>query len=186
MSASLTARFLAVSRPRLLATGIVASISGGSLAAALAFEHLGGYAPCILCLYQRVPHLVALTLGVIGVVLAIRHEQCPVTRPLLAIASLVFLTGAGIAFFHVGVEQGWWPGTAGCGGGDLFAQDLSPAELHARLMAAPVVRCDEVPWSLLGVSMAGYNFGLCVVAAAACLWMRWALGRPVPMDRKTS
>ena len=81
------------------------------------------------------------------------------------------MIGAGIAVFHVGVEQQWWPGTAECGGID--GANLSLEQLKAQILAAPVVRCDEVAWSLFGISMAGYNIllslGLALVAfAAAC------------------
>ena len=86
------------------------------------------------------------------------------------------LVGAGIALFHVGVEQHWWQGTAECG------STLPPAatidELRARLLAQPVVRCDEVAWSLFGISMAGYNVILSLliaafaVAAALRTWSR--------------
>ena len=72
--------------------------------------------------------------------------------------AFVFLAGGAVAGFHVGVEQLWWEGFASCGGGaHLNDQNLSIEELKARLFATPVVRCDDVPWSLFGVSLAGYN-----------------------------
>ena len=71
-------------------------------------------------------------------------------------AGLTLLTGAAIAAFHVGVEQHWWQGTAECGAVDGAADSLEA--LRAQILTAPTVRCDEVPWSLFGISMAGYNF----------------------------
>src|SRR5207237_10719321 len=79
-----------------------------------------------------------------------------VAGALLAIAALGFLAGAGIAAFHVGVEQHWWAGTAECGASGPLAGG-SAADLRAKLLAQPVVRCDEVAWSLFGISMAGFN-----------------------------
>ena len=64
--------------------------------------------------------------------------------------------------FHVGVEQGWWQGTAGCG--STIGAD-SVASLKAQIMKQPIVRCDEVAFALLGVSMAGWNVLLAVVLA---------------------
>jgi disulfide bond formation protein DsbB len=74
---------------------------------------------------------------------------------LLLLAALAALAGAAIAFFHVGVEQGWWEGTAACG--SALGQGLSAEERLRRILAAPVVRCTDIPWSMLGISMAGWN-----------------------------
>jgi disulfide bond formation protein DsbB len=83
-------------------------------------------------------------------------------------------TSGGIGIYHTGVERGWWPGPTSCsGGGDMSA--LTPEQLLDRVLAAPVVRCDEVPWELLGLSMASWNALLSLVLAA--LWLS-ALRRP--------
>ncbi len=76
---------------------------------------------------------------------------------------MAFLVGAGLAAFHVGVEQHWWAGTAECGAN--FGPAGSVEELRRRLLAQAVVRCDEVAWSLFGISMAGYNFLLSLALA---------------------
>ena len=131
----------------------------GLLLGALAFEHLGGMAPCALCIWQRWPHVVAL-LGVGALALG---------SPVFAVIGAAgAATSGGIGVYHTGVERGWWPGPSSCSaGGDLSR--LSPEELLAQIMAAPVVRCDEVPWEMLGLSMASWNavasFGL------AALWL---------------
>src|SRR5690606_26210528 len=110
------------------------------------------------CVYQRWPYVATIALGLAGFALARRHPAA--ARIALGLAGLTFLVGGGIAGFHVGVEQGWWQGTSGCGapasgtGGGAMTLE----QLRAQVLAAPVVRCDEVPWSLLGISMAGYNF----------------------------
>lgn len=76
------------------------------------------------------------------------------------------LAGAGIAGYHTGVEQGWWQGLAACSAPDIGS--LSSDELFDRIMSAPVARCDEIPWSFLGLSMAAWN-GLLSLGLAA-LW----------------
>ncbi len=133
--------------------------SVGLLLGALAFEYIGGMAPCALCIWQRWPHVVAL-LGAGALVTG---------HPLFAlIGAAGAATSGGIGVYHTGVERGWWPGPASCSaGGDLSS--MTPEELLAQIMAAPVVRCDEVPWEMLGLSMASWN----VVASfgIAGLWL---------------
>ena len=73
------------------------------------------------------------------------------------LSGIVFLVGAGIAFYHVGVEQHWWASAASCGnnGGDV---PKTIDELRQLLMQAkPAKACDEVDWTLFGLSMATYN-----------------------------
>lgn len=119
------------------------------LGGALVFQYLGGYAPCVLCHWQRYAHAGA-------IVFALGALVVPRVTLLLVAAGLALLAGAGIAFFHIGVEQHWWQGTAGCGSAVGGASSIE--ELRARLLAQPVVRCDEVQWLLFGLSMASYNF----------------------------
>jgi disulfide bond formation protein DsbB len=149
-----------------LATLATALLSAVILGAALLSQFAGGLQPCVLCVYQRWPYVATILLGLAGFALARRHPGA--ARAALGLAGLVFFVGGGIAGFHVGVEQGWWQGTSGCGaptGGAMTLEDL-----RAQVLAAPVVRCDEVPWSLLGISMAGYNFIISLALAGAALW----------------
>jgi len=78
-----------------------------------------------------------------------------IQKTVVALASLAILAGAVVAGFHVGVEQQWWPGLASCGG--VSEMPMTVEALKQQIMNAPVVRCDEVAWSLMGISMAGYN-----------------------------
>ena len=86
----------------------------------------------------------------------------------LALAGLAMIAGAGIAGFHVGVEQHWWAGTSECG-----AQSGAPQTVEAlkqQLLATAVTRCDEIAWSLFGISMAGYNLILSLAGAVVLAW----------------
>jgi disulfide bond formation protein DsbB len=85
---------------------------------------------------------------------------------LLALAGLTFLAGGGIAVFHVGVEQGWWEGTAQCG---ATGKADSIEALRAQIMAAPLVRCTDIAWSFAGISMAGFNVIASAILAAVTL-----------------
>ena len=130
------------------------------LAVALFFQHVGGLQPCVLCIYQRWPWLAAAIIGAA----AWRLRANPLAhKALLAAGALALTTGAAIAIFHVGVEQGFWAGTAECGGQSGQAQTVE--ELKRQLLATEVVRCDEVAWSLAGISMAGYNLLLSLLGA---------------------
>ncbi|MFW5678142.1 MAG: disulfide bond formation protein B [Rhodosalinus sp.] len=147
--------------------GLILIAAGGSaamLAMAFAFQHLGGLAPCALCLWQRWPHAAAVVIGALG--LALPGAALPLCGAVAAGAS------GGIGGYHLGVEQGWWEGPATCSGGSEVGE-LSVEELTAQIMAAPVVRCDEVAWSLAGLSMAGWNAVLSLALMA--IWLVAAL-----------
>lgn len=117
------------------------------LLGAFAFQHIGGMAPCKLCIWQRYPHAIAIALGAIAIVLS--------SKAIAALGALAALATAGTGFYHVGVEQGWWQGPSTCSSGPVGS--LSADELMNQIMTAPLVRCDEIPWEMFGISMAGWN-----------------------------
>jgi len=127
---------------------------------ALVFQHGFGYAPCTLCLWQRWPYYIALALFAPPLIFGRRAVV-----PTLAAGVILFLATAGVAAMHVGVEQGWWQGPSTCSAPTLSDD---PKEALRQIQEAPVIRCDEVAWSFLGLSMAGWNFliGLGLAAAA--------------------
>jgi disulfide bond formation protein DsbB len=135
----------------------------GSLAlllGAFAFQYVGGLAPCHLCLLQRWPHAAAILLGIM--ILAWPW------RGFALLAGLAVLAGAGIAAYHVGVEQGVWQGPTTC---TAPAPGATPSgELLDQILATPVVLCDQVAWSLWGISMAGWNAILSL--GLGWLWLR--------------
>jgi disulfide bond formation protein DsbB len=138
---------------------LAASGSAALLLGALAFQHLGGLAPCKLCLWQRWPHGVALGAGVIGLFALPRLMAAP--------GALAALATAGIGGYHTGIERGWWPGPSDCTGGPVGG--LSSKDLFDQIMAAPLVRCDEVPWEMWGLSMASWNMLLSL--GLAVIWV---------------
>ncbi|WP_022728280.1 disulfide bond formation protein B [Fodinicurvata sediminis] len=142
---------------------IVALGSALALGAALTFQYGFGYLPCSLCHDQRYAHLAALVLAVAALAVPKR-----VGRPMLLLAGLALLAGAGLAGYHVGIEQDWWQGPTGCTTAALDSA-RSTEEIRDALLATPVVRCDEVAWSLFGISMAGYNFLLSLGLAGVAL-----------------
>jgi disulfide bond formation protein DsbB len=116
------------------------------LAGAYIGQYTFGLYPCEMCWWQRYPHFVALALGLIAFLV-------PRPRFWIALAALAILVSGLIGGFHAGVEYKWWEGLTACsspslGGGDPLAA----------IMNAPLVRCDQVQWSLFGISLAGWNF----------------------------
>ncbi len=136
--------------PALLAHGSAALLLG-----ALVFQHWGGLAPCVLCLWQRWPHVVAIAAGLVGMFLIRQGRRGEAGWATLVAAAALAVT-AGIGAYHAGVEWRWWEGTAACGATGPVAS--TAAALRDQLLAAPVVRCDEIAWSMFGISMAGWNF----------------------------
>lgn len=138
--------------------------SAAVVGTALLSQYVGGLQPCELCLYQRWPYY-----GVIAITLvAAAAGNRALTGAVVVLAALAFLAGAGLAFYHVGVEQHWFAGPSACTsavGGD------SLEEFKRRLLAQPVVACDQPQWSLFGVTMAGWNvvasLGLALLSLAA-------------------
>lgn len=138
---------------------------GAVLGGAHFFEHVLGYAPCALCLQQRLAWWIAM--GVAGA--AYYAKNLPgLMLILLTLSGMAMLAGAGLAGYHVGVEQLWWEGPTGCSGGSFDSTDINA--LRAQIMAAPVIRCDEIAWSLFGISMAGYNMVLSLIGVAGVAW----------------
>lgn len=140
---------------------LAAAGSAALLLAAFAFQHLGGMAPCKLCLWQRWPHGAAIALGAVAA-----FALLPVAL-VAGLGALAAAVTAGIGFYHTGVERGWWEGPASCSGGPVAGQ--SAQDLFAQIMAAPLVRCDEVPWEMLSLSMASWN--AIASLALAGLWL---------------
>jgi disulfide bond formation protein DsbB len=130
------------------------------MAGALGSQYLGRLVPCELCMYQRYPHYAA----IVAAALAILLRRTPLSLPLTMLAGLLILTSGGIGAYHAGVEYKWWPGPQHCTG------TVAPgADFLKRLLAAPVIRCDEPQWTLFGISLAGFNFLISTVGGLAVL-----------------
>jgi len=152
-------------------TRLVMLALGGSavlLLGAFGFQYLGHMAPCKMCHWQRYPHAAAIGLGL--AFFLIQH------RSLLCLGALAALATGGIGLYHAGVERGLWQGPESCTSGPI--DGLSTDDLVAQIMAAPMVRCDDIPWEMFGISMAGWNaiLSLCLMA----IWLRAATQKTTP------
>lgn len=140
-------------------TTLAAAGSAVLLLGALAFQHVAGLPPCEMCIWQRWPHLAAVLIGVVA-------WLRPSERFWAALGGVAALATAGIGLFHTGVERQWWEGVTSCSGGNIGK--LSTGQLLDQIMNAPLVRCDQPAWEMLGLSMASWNAILSL--ALAGLW----------------
>jgi len=109
-------------------------------------EYVGKLYPCEMCWWQRYTHGVAILLAIAA---CMSPLSAPRTRVLTLLAALAIAVSGAIGVFHAGVEYGWWEGLTTC--------TTSGATSLKDIMAVPLVRCDQVQWSLGGVSLAGFN-----------------------------
>lgn len=124
------------------------------LLTALAFQYIGGYAPCPLCLQQRYAYFLAIPLLFIALVL-IAADRRGTAAVLFAIVAIAFLANAGIGLYQAGAEWKLWPGPDTCAGTQGLATDAG--SLLQDVSRAQVIRCDEAAWRFLGLSFAGWN-----------------------------
>ena len=123
-------------------------ISFSLLASAISLEFFYGLEPCELCIWQRWPHVIIITIVILGLSVLDKNWT------LLLISISATVTGA-VGFYHTGIEQGWWPGPLGCS--NQFGSETDISNLTTLLLETPVVKCDEIVWSLFNISMAGWN-----------------------------
>lgn len=129
------------------------------LSGALLSQYVGDLAPCEMCLWQRWPHFAALALGLV----ALTTRGSP-RIALLTLAALAIAVSGVIGVYHAGVEARLWSGVTACTAG-------GSARSFEEIMAAPLVRCDEVQWRFLGLSMAAWNAILSLASAAVIGWL---------------
>lgn len=132
--------------------GLILLVTVAVLSSAYSAQYIGGLRPCILCLYERIPWFAAGGLMLLVILLSFSG---PGRRALLLLAGVILLGGAVLAGYHVGVEQQAWAGPGACSAPEAMPQSLD--ELKAMLENATEPRCDQIPWELFGISLAGYN-----------------------------
>jgi disulfide bond formation protein DsbB len=150
--------------------------SAALLAGAWGFELIGGLIPCEMCWWQRWALLAVAFLAFDALLLGqmqARQGRSGAVLGLVArlsawLALLAMAGNAGLALFHVGVEQKWWQGLTRCTAPPL-AGDMKT--MMADILAQPLVRCDAIPWQMFGISMAGWNFLISLVLAGAAAWL---------------
>ena len=146
----------------------ITAIAAATLAGAWFFQLVLDIRPCPLCLEQRYAYYLVVPLGALVALGSARDAPRAVLVAGFAIITLATLWNAGLGAYHSGVEWGLWQGPTECTGpvGNLG----SAGNLLERLDSAKVIRCDEVQWRFLGLSLAGYNVLISLAMAAIALW----------------
>ena len=144
---------------RLLALAVPVALLGGALLS----QYVGGLHPCEMCLWQRWPHGFAIVAAALAFLF---HADSRNARLLTALAAIAIAISGAIGVFHAGVELKYWEGLTRCSTGAAMSLD--------ELMKVPLVRCDQVQFSFLGISMAGWNAILSLGGAGAIVFL---LGR---------
>jgi disulfide bond formation protein DsbB len=154
--------------PALTAALLITAIAAATLAGAWFFQLVVDLTPCPLCLEQRYAYYLTVPLGALVALAAARGAPRGVLLAGLAILALATLCNAGLGTYHSGVEWKLWQGPTECTGpiGNLG----SAGTLLERLDSVKVVRCDEVQWRFLGLSLAGYNVLISLLMAAIAAW----------------
>jgi disulfide bond formation protein DsbB len=137
---------------RLLALLLPTGLLGGALFS----QYVGGLYPCEMCYWQRWPHGAAILVALMAMISPPRAAR---TRLIVLLAAFLVAVSGAIGVFHAGVELGWWEGVTHC--------TATGAKSLQDILNVPLVRCDQVQWSLLGISMAGWNAILSLAGAAA-------------------
>ncbi len=134
---------------------------------ALAFEHIGGLPPCPLCLEQRYAYYAGIPALFLALVL-LAAGWPRAAAAVLCLVAAAFLANAGLGAYHAGVEWKLWPGPDTCSG---IAAPLGGGKggILGQLSATRVIRCDEAPWQLFGISLAGWNALASLMLAAGAV-----------------
>ncbi len=149
----------------LRAAAAILLVAAATIAGAFVFQALG-YAPCELCLKERVPYYIGIAVAALTVVLATREPR-RLLQAAFAVLFLIFAASAIFGAYHAGIEWGFWPGPSSCTGAIPKAGSMQDF-LH-QLHTIKVVRCDAVAIRILGLSLAGWNAVISVLLAGVAV-----------------
>lgn len=155
-----------------LAKALAVLVPAALLGGAYASEIWGGLVPCEMCWWQRYPHMAALAFALAALLAGRLPDR---GRSFVWLAAVAIAVSGGLGIYHAGVELDLWEGATQC---SQTATGGSAADALDKIMAQPLVRCDEVQWAdpVLNISLAGWNAILSLISALVILWL--SLKRP--------
>lgn len=131
-------------------------LSTGLWGGALAFEHFGGFKPCQMCYWQRHAHKAVLIISILTILARYISKDGTWDRVFMVFIGLALALSFGLAFWHTGVEYQWWEGPKTCSG--VGMDSVNAQDIAAMLKpGAKILSCEDAPWHMFGISMAGYN-----------------------------
>ena len=132
-----------------------------TIISALIIQYWLGHEPCKLCIYERIPYFLSILL-LIKILLFKKYEKIT-----LFILFLIFIASAVLAFYHFGIEQGFFSESFVCKAGDLSGT-LSKEQLLEQLNKNSI-SCKEVSFRVLGLSLATINTILSIILSVIFL-----------------
>jgi disulfide bond formation protein DsbB len=147
-------------KPTAAARLIALLLPVGLLGGALLSQYVGGLHPCEMCYWQRWPHGAAIVLAAVAFT---APADSPRSRTLTLLAALAIVVSGAIGVYHAGVEAKVFEGFTQC---TALPRTHNTAELLRQITHAPLIRCDQVQFRFLGISMAGWNAILSLGGAA--------------------
>jgi disulfide bond formation protein DsbB len=145
---------------------IILAASIATLGGAYIFQYGFGYAPCHLCLQERIPYTFAIGAAIAAGILSRNTNLGIAPVVFLALCALAFAIGTVLSGYHAGVEYKWWPGPTTCTGGGLVSSSLEALQTELQT-GQRLPRCDAAAWTFFGISLAGFN--MLISLGLACL-----------------
>jgi disulfide bond formation protein DsbB len=158
--------------PALTAALSLLVIAAATIAGAWFFQLVLDIKPCPMCLEERYAYYLIMPLALVVALGAGKGAPRPLLAVALAIIALAALGNAGFGVYHAGVEWKFWQGPTDCTG--PVVNFGNAADLLKQLDKVKVIRCDEVQWRFLGISLAGYN---ALISALMALIAAWGVAR---------
>lgn len=157
-----------LSRPFILTSLVLLAGMAATVGGALAFEHIGGYVPCALCLLQRDPYYYGLPVSLVALVAASMDASPSLVRLCILLIAILMLVGAGMGVYHSGVEWGFWEGPSACSA-PVDSVPTNANDILADLNRVHGPSCTEASFRFLGLSFAGWNVVASLALAAIAL-----------------
>jgi disulfide bond formation protein DsbB len=128
---------------------VILAIISLMIISALIIQYWLGHEPCKLCLYERIPYFLSMLL-IIKIIFIKKYEKIT-----LSILFLVFMSSTVLAFYHFGIEQGFFKESLVCAAGNL-SETLTKEEILKQL-SQNTISCKDVNFRIFGFSLAAIN-----------------------------
>ena len=140
---------------------VILAIISLTTISALIIQYWLGHEPCKLCLYERIPYFLSMLL-IIKILFIKKYEKVT-----LLILFLVFMSSTTLAFYHFGIEQGFFSESIVCESQNL-QEGLTKQDILKQLKQS-TISCKDVNFTLFGLSLASINIIVSFILFMVCL-----------------